>query len=224
MRISAIIPAAGSGSRYSKNRNKLLEHLCGKPVLIHTLEKISSIDEIKEIIICTSVDIIDEITSLVEKYSINKVTKIILGGETRQKSVYNGLKQCNHPDFVLIHDAARPLVEVETIFGAINLTKQKGSAVVAVPSKDTIKIADKDLKIVDTPDRKYLWNIQTPQIFKYNELVEAHEKFKNTEVTDDSALLEKNGKEIYLCSGSYKNIKITTSEDLLIAELLMNNK
>ncbi|MFA6989509.1 MAG: 2-C-methyl-D-erythritol 4-phosphate cytidylyltransferase [Candidatus Gastranaerophilaceae bacterium] len=220
MKISAIIPAAGSGSRYSKNKNKLLENLCGKPVFIHTIEKIALVDEINEIIICTSPDIIEEITLLIEKWFINNAIKIILGGETRQQSVYNGLKRCENPDFVLIHDAARPLIEKETIIQAINSAKEKGSAIVAVPSKDTIKIADDTLKITGTPDRKYLWNIQTPQIFKYEEILNAHERFKELDATDDAALLEKTGKNVYLFKGSYKNIKITTTEDLMIAEVL----
>jgi 2-C-methyl-D-erythritol 4-phosphate cytidylyltransferase len=223
MKISAIIPAAGSGSRYSKNKNKLLESLCGKPVIVHTLEKIAAINEINEIIICTSPDIIDKITFLIEKYSINKVKKVILGGETRQQSVYNGLQKCENPDFVLIHDAARPLIDIETIIQAINYAKEKGSAIVAVPAKDTIKTADETMKITGTPDRKHLWNIQTPQIFKYVEILAAHEKFKGLETTDDAALLEKAGENVYLFKGNYKNIKITTTEDLMIAEVLINS-
>lgn len=222
MKITAIIPAAGSGSRYSKTKNKLLENLNGFPVIINTLKVISSIDDINEIIICTSVDLIDEIKNLIHIYKISKIKKVILGGETRQESVFLGLKSVEEaPNLALIHDGARPLITAEIIKTAIAVAIAKGSSIVALPAKDTIKKVDKQTnQVIETPDRSELWTIQTPQIFNYQNLLEGHEKFKTQSFTDDSAIIEKLGLPVYTVMGSYKNIKITTQEDLHIAEIL----
>lgn len=221
MKISAIIPAAGSGSRYDSNQNKLLEDLNGELVLIRTLKTIDKIDNLQEIVICTSIDIIEIIENQIAKNKFKNEIKIILGGKTRQESVYNGLKVCDNPDLVLIHDGARPLIELNIIDNAIKTAIDKGAAIVAVPVKDTIKIADKSGKIVSTPDRNTLWSVQTPQIFKYNQILDAHEQFKDIPVTDDSMLAEKAGIDVFISMGSYKNIKITTKEDIEFAKSLI---
>ena len=153
MKITAIIPAAGSSTRY-KGKNKLLENLKGMPVIVHSLKAISSSEEINNIIICSSEDLIPEITNLVKYYNIPKVKAVIKGGSSRQESVFLGLKEIDKdrekPDFVLIHDGARPLISKEIINNAINTTKTEGSAVVAVPVKDTIKKVDsKTKKVID---------------------------------------------------------------------------
>ena len=224
MRVSAVIPSAGSGSRYSKNKNKLLEDLGSVPVIIHTLKAVSNVEEINEIIICTSQDLLQDIKDLVDEYKIQKVSKIILGGATRQESVGIGVKNCAECDFVLIHDGARPLIDVETIKKSIETAKEKGATIVAVPTKDTIKSADTNLDVVATLNRSELWNVQTPQVFRYCDILNAHEQFKNESLTDDSALIEKMGIKVAITQGSYKNIKITTQEDLEIAMILMNKK
>lgn len=226
MKISAIIPAAGSGSRYDKNRNKLLETVKGIPVIVMSLQKISA-SNVENITICTSESLIEEIWSLVKEFNLSKVKKIIIGGDTRQESVYIGLKTINEekPDFVLIHDAARPLISTEIINNAINEAKNKGAVIVAVPAKDTIKRVDKSTnKIIETLNREELWNVQTPQIFRFDDLIKAHEKFKNTSFTDDAALLESSGIDIFTVMGSYSNIKITTQEDIAFANILINNQ
>ncbi|MDD3012345.1 MAG: 2-C-methyl-D-erythritol 4-phosphate cytidylyltransferase [Candidatus Gastranaerophilales bacterium] len=226
MKITAIIPAAGSGSRYSSNKNKLLENLDGLPVLVRTLKVIASVQEINNIIICTSEDLIAEINTIIKNFNIEKVSKVILGGKTRQESVFNGLKAASefNPDLVLIHDGARPLVTEEIIKNAIECAKSKGTAIVAVQAKDTIKRVNISTnQIIETLDRELLWNIQTPQIFKYNELLEAHRKFEGMNLTDDSALIEKLDLPAFVVMGSYSNIKITTKEDLLYAEMLLKN-
>ena len=226
MKISAIIPAAGSGSRYNSSKHKLLEEIRGIPVIIRTLGVISAVDEINEIIVCTSGNLREEISELVEKYGISKVKKIILGGKTRQESVFKGLqelKNSSNPDFVLIHDGARPLVSVEIIKNSIAVACEKGASIVAVPVKDTIKRIDRSTgEIIKTHDRQELWNIQTPQVFKFNEISGVHQKFKEENLTDDSALMEKAGYKVFVSMGSYKNIKITTEEDLKTAESFMD--
>jgi 2-C-methyl-D-erythritol 4-phosphate cytidylyltransferase len=224
MKISAIIPAAGTGSRFDKNKNKLLENINEIPVIIRTLQVISSVEAIDEIIICTSENIMGEIKELTAKYNIPKIKDIILGGEVRQESVFMGLKAMDNPDFVLIHDGARPLVSKENIETAIKTALEKGSAITAVPAKDTIKRVDKaSHQILETLNREELWNIQTPQIFQYKEILEAHIKFTGHNFTDDGGLLEKLGKPIFVAMGSYKNIKITTQEDIQLAEVFMKS-
>lgn len=223
MKITAIVPAAGTGSRYSKTKNKLLENLNGTPVIVKTLQELSKIESINEIIVCTSVDLLGEIKNLVDCYELSKVKKVILGGSTRQESVFNGLKQTS-ADYVLIHDGARPIISVDIIENSIKMAIKKGASIVAVPAKDTIKRVDKDTnQVLETLNRSELWNVQTPQVFKYSNLLEGHEKYKKDSFTDDSAIIEKLGHPVYVVKGSYKNIKITTEEDLHIAEIFLNS-
>ncbi|MEI8390732.1 MAG: 2-C-methyl-D-erythritol 4-phosphate cytidylyltransferase [bacterium] len=224
MNITAIIAAAGSGTRYSNNKNKLFEDLGGIPVIVHTLKKISAVKKINSIIICTSAGLVGEIEKLVNEYNILKVKKIIPGGKTRQESVFLGLLNLekSNPDFVLIHDGARPLISEEIIKNSIEIAAEKGAAVVAVPVKDTIKkVNTKTQEIIGTLKRDELWSIQTPQVFKFKEILEAHEVFKGQDFTDDSALLEELKIPVNIVMGSYKNIKITTEEDLKIAGSLI---
>jgi len=226
MKITAIIPAAGTGSRYSRTKNKLLENLNGLPVIVNTLQVISSVQEINDIIICTSIDLIDEIRNITQIYKLNKVKDVILGGKTRQESVFIGLKFINtNPDYVIIHDGARPLIDKEIIHNSISTAQKNGAAIVAVPVKDTIKKVNNHTKqVIDTLNREELWNIQTPQIFNYAEILAGHIKYKDENFTDDSGIIEKMGLPVHIVMGSYKNIKITTQEDLQIAEILSNKK
>jgi 2-C-methyl-D-erythritol 4-phosphate cytidylyltransferase len=226
MKITAIIPAAGTGSRYDRYKNKLLENLDGIPVIVRTLRTISSINSLNNIIICTSEDLLPEITSIVKEYNIT-AAEVIIGGETRQESVFKGLNAAKEfePDFILIHDGARPLISKDIIENAIKCASIKGAAIVAVPTKDTIKRVDINTnRIIETINREELWNIQTPQIFKYQDLLDAHNMFENMNLTDDSALIEKANLPAYVVLGSYSNIKITTKEDLLYAEMLLKRE
>lgn len=222
MKITAIIPAAGTGSRYDDRKNKLLEELQGIPVIIRTLNIIAGVDEINEIIICTSPELTESISRLVNINGLDNITKIILGGSARQESVCNGLEEAalkEKPDYVLIHDGARPLISRQIIRDCIDTARFKGAAITAVPTKDTIKRVDLSTgEIIETLDREELWNIQTPQVFKFDDIIRAHQEYKGQNFTDDAALLEKAGVKVFVSRGSYKNIKITTPEDLLIAE------
>lgn len=221
MKIVALIPAAGSGSRYSKDKNKLLENLAEIPVIIKTLQVISSVETISSIIICTSEDLIREITTLTSSYNFSKQINVILGGKTRQESVFKGLNAIDkNTDFVLIHDGARPLITKYIVENSINTAIKNGASVVAVPAKDTIKRVSSDTKqVLETLNRAELWNIQTPQVFNYSQLVEGHTKFAGKNFTDDSGIIETMGIPVTVVMGSYKNIKITTPEDLQIAEI-----
>ena len=216
MKISAIIAAAGSSSRF-KNGQKLLFDLNGKPVIERTIEKFNSHSMIDEIVICTSENIIDDIKEIAKNYP--KVKKVILGGAQRQDSVLNGLKALDSPDFVAIHDGARPLISAETIEATLKKAIEYGHATCAVEVKDTIKKVQND-KIIETPNRQELWQVQTPQVFDYKEILDAHLQFEGQSFTDDTLLIEKIGKSVYIVKGCYKNLKITTPEDVEIARLL----
>jgi 2-C-methyl-D-erythritol 4-phosphate cytidylyltransferase len=225
-KILALIPAAGSGTRYSKIKNKLFEKIKKIPVIIRSLITVSSVSLINEIIICAAPEIISHIENLIFEYKIKKVKKIVSGGKTRQESVFNGLlyiKGIGGCDFVVVHDGARPLVTTEILQKAIITAKDKGSCVIGMPVKDTIKkINPKTGMIIETPERNLLWNIQTPQVFRFKELLDAHELLQKETFTDDSALLENLGHSIFTGMGSYKNIKITSEEDLKIAEIFLD--
>ncbi len=222
MKITAIIPAAGSGERYSKTDNKLLEELNGKPVIVQTLLKIANSGQINSIIVAASAILLNILPELIEKYKIPKIGKIIKGGASRQESVFLALKAVeNKPDMVLIHDGARPLVSEEILNKGIETVLTKGSAVCAVKVKDTIKRANSDnMEIIETLNRDELWQIQTPQIFQFKDLLQAHEKFAGCDFTDDSALMERSGHKVFLYEGCYSNFKITTSEDIITAKNL----
>lgn len=219
MTIKAIIPAGGSSSRY-KGGNKLLEALCGKAVIMHSIDKLKSIDEIAEIIIPASLELMPVLKEMLKDY---ENISVIQGGATRQESVYNGLKACKNCNLVLIHDGARPLIAKETILKSIKSAKEKKAVIVAVRTIDTIKVVDKNLKITKTPNRNDLWNVQTPQVFDYKLIMEAHEKLKGQNFSDDAGLLENLGDSVYVVEGEYSNLKITTAEDIIIAETKMEN-
>jgi 2-C-methyl-D-erythritol 4-phosphate cytidylyltransferase len=216
MKIAAIIAAAGSSSRF-KQGQKLLQDLNGKMVIEKTIETFNNHAMIDEIVICTSENIIDEIKKITGKYP--KVKAVILGGAQRQESVLNGLKGLKNPDFVAIHDGARPLITAEIITNTIKKAVKYGHATCAVAVKDTIKKVENE-KIVETPHREALWQVQTPQVFEYKKILDVHLKFRGENFTDDTLLIEKTGESVYIVNGCYKNIKITTPEDIEIARLL----
>lgn len=208
--ISVVITAGGSSTRFNGN-NKLLYELNGKPVIIYSVELFNSFDFIDEIVISSNVTLIPFFEKMFE--GLKKV-KIVKGGNTRQKSVFNGLKSCSNPEYVLIHDAARPFVTREIVENCINKAKQTGAAIVAVKTVDTIKIVDENGIVSSTPNRAMLWNAQTPQIFKYDLILSLHEKYSDFDFTDDSLLFEKAGLPVSISEGEYSNIKITTIQDV----------
>lgn len=225
-KIVVIVVAGGKGTRMGNTVKKQYMKLKGKEVLVHTLEKFEQMEEVDEMIVVVSEEDIAFVKKdLCEKYNLYKVSKIIAGGKERQDSVRNGL-HCIDPscEFVIVHDGARPFIEKETIRRCLNKAKEKGACIVAVPVKDTIKICNTESKIVEqTPERSTLWAIQTPQIFKRSILEKAyHYAEKNNRVgTDDSMLVEAIKEPVYMVEGEYTNIKITTKEDILLAESLL---
>ena len=211
MKTTAIITAGGTSSRFGTG-NKLLEKIYGKEVIKYTIEAFEKSD-IDEIIISANKSIIPELSSMFN----HKITE---GGSTRQASVYNGLKAVEKSDFVLIHDGARPVITPEIINRTVDLVKEKNAVSVMTKTIDTIKEVQ-DGKIIKTIDRSKLYNTQTPQAFRYDIIMSAHEKLQGQNFTDDAGMLEALGYDVYIVDGSYKNIKITTQSDIEIAKIFL---
>jgi len=226
--VSAVVVAAGKSSRMNMDTNKQYIEIGGVPVLARTLLAFQNCDKVREIIVVVNgQDILFCKQEIIDNYDLDKVKKLVAGGEERQESVYNGLIEVSEKcDIVLIHDGARPFVREESIYESISAAFEYGASCVAVPSKDTIKSADDDGFVNRTLDRKKLWIIQTPQAFRYELIMDAHRKamedgFKGT---DDAVLVERLGLPLKLIMGSYDNIKITTQEDLIIGEAIAESR
>lgn len=221
MKLSVIVTAGGSSTRYGKT-NKLLEKIEGKEVILHSIESFLPFNPF-EIIVSASEDFEPDLKVLLEKHGLQSLVKVVRGGATRQASVFNALKACDAPDFAVIHDAARPLIKQEDIRKCINKALETKAAIVAVKAVDTIKKTDNSGKILETPDRNTLWYVQTPQIFDYNLIMEAHKKLEGENFSDDSGMVEAMGKDVFISEGSYSNIKITTKKDIYLAQMLYND-
>ena len=217
MKLSVIVTAGGSSSRYGST-NKLLEKINDKEVIRHSIDAFLEFEPC-EIIVSAS-ETLEPI--VLDFYSKNNLVKVVRGGSTRQASIFNALKACSDPDIVAIHDAARPLIKYHDIEKCIQKALKHKAAIVAVKAVDTIKKVDEQGKILETPDRNFLWAVQTPQIFDYNLIFDAHKKLEGKSFSDDSGMLEFLGREVYVVEGSYSNIKITTKKDLYIAQMLVN--
>lgn len=224
---TAIVLAAGSGKRMNSKVHKQYLIIQDRPVLYYSLKAFedSAVDEIVLVVgkgeekFCRK--------EIVDKYGISKVKAIVEGGKERYHSVFEGLKQTSDADYVLIHDGARPFVNQDIIRRCMQEAQKYQACVVGMPVKDTIKIADEEGYAKQTPDRKNVWMIQTPQTFSYALIYEAYEEMLKTEdtaITDDAMVLERiKGKKSKLIEGSYRNIKITTPEDLLIANVYLQH-
>ncbi|MDD6169412.1 MAG: 2-C-methyl-D-erythritol 4-phosphate cytidylyltransferase [Lachnospiraceae bacterium] len=226
-KVTAIVLAAGQGTRMGGKTAKQYLLLDGRPVLYYALlafEK-SMVDEI--ILVAGEKDLPFCRTEIVEKYGFSKVTRIVAGGKERYHSVYQGLKAAGGADYVLIHDGARPFVSDDIISRTIEAVKKEKACVVAMPVKDTIKIANEDHYAIETPNRSKVWMIQTPQAFSYDLILHAYEKVLasgDAVITDDAMVLEKaENIPVKLVQGSYTNIKITTPEDMKIAEIFLKD-
>ena len=220
--ISAIIVAAGSSNRMGLETNKIFLDLCGKTVIERTISAFIDIPEIKEIILVTRKEFFENFKKIITNFSLN--IKLVEGGSSREESTYNGLLEVSaNSDFVLCHDGARPLVSKETILNVINELDIYRAVITGVKSKDTIKIVSDDLDVISTPDRRYLYNIQTPQAFEKKVLLEGYKKYleDNCFATDDSSIVENLNVKIKLVEGEYSNIKITTKEDIFYARVLL---
>ena len=204
--------------------------LAGRPVLFYALQAFAE-SAVTDIVVVVGAGEIDYCRKeIVEKYHIQKVCAVVEGGRERYHSVYEGLKAADGSDYVLIHDGARPLVTADIISRSIACVREGDSCVVGMPVKDTVKMSDHDEFAVMTPDRSRLWQIQTPQAFDYNLIFDAYSKLLSTEeyqtgVTDDAMVVESmTDRKVKLIRGDYSNIKVTTPEDMDLAEVLLRRK
>lgn len=216
MNNAAIILGAGAGTRMKADKSKLLLEINGKTVLERTVETFSKIKEINEIIVVCRESDLDSFENVLSPYNVS----YCFGGDTRQQSVMNAVETIDECDYLLIHDGARPLITEKEITDTLTSAIQNGAAAVGVMVKDTIKVIDSNYQIVSTPDRSSLVSIRTPQIFEFKMYVDAVEKAKadGKDFTDDCQLIEYFGKPVFTVIGDYGNIKITTPEDLPMAE------
>ena len=217
-KVGAVIVAAGSSQRMG-GVDKAFVLLGGKPILARVVDTFQRCSPVDQIVIVLSEQILERGKQLVAEQGWPKVTDICAGGRRRQDSVAAGLSRLSNCDWVIIHDGARPLVTVDLINRGLEAVRETGAAVAAVPATDTIKLAGDDRIVHQTPPRQNLWAVQTPQVFRTDIITEAYSR-ANGDVTDDASLVEQLGYRVKLYMGSYDNIKITTPDDLALAEVL----
>jgi 2-C-methyl-D-erythritol 4-phosphate cytidylyltransferase len=222
MQTEVIVVAAGSGSRMGADIKKQYLPLAGLPILVRTLQTLADCPLVERIVLVVSADDIDFVRGLVEAHHLQKIGDVVSGGRERQESVFNGL-QALRPvtTHVAVHDAARPLVTVEEVEDVVTAAIESGAATLGVPVKDTIKRVVQGT-VEETLDRSELWAVHTPQAFRRDWLEEAHQRSlqQGGHGTDDASLVEGVGYPVRMIAGRYTNLKITTPEDLVVAEAL----
>jgi len=214
--------AAGQ-SRRMDGPDKLFLPLLGAPLLSHTLAAFEAAQSVVSVVLVLSLTNLEQGKALVQKRGFAKVQQICLGGPRRQDSVRAGLEHLAPQPWVIVHDGARPCVEPDLIERGLAEAARWGSAVAAVPAKDTVKLAGDDMTVQKTLERRNLWLAQTPQIFAWDVLHQAHRQ-ADIDVTDDAALVERLGHPVHLYLGSHANMKVTTPEDVLIAEAFLRSR
>ena len=222
--VSVIFPAAGAGRRMKADRNKVLLELSGVPILLRTLRRFSAVPAVAELIVVVAKDEIAFVEGMLEKAQGLKPWRVVQGGAERQYSIANGMAHlAANADVVLVHDAARPLVSLAAIEAVIAAAREKGAAIAAVRAKNTIKVVGEDGRVEATPSRASLWEVQTPQGFRREILQRAYEKAAQDGFlgTDDASLVERIGEAVFVVESDYGNLKITTPEDLWMAEALL---
>ncbi|MDP9743527.1 UNVERIFIED_ORG: 2-C-methyl-D-erythritol 4-phosphate cytidylyltransferase [Bacillus sp. B2I3] len=219
-----VIPAAGQGKRMKAGKNKLFIELSGIPIIVYTLRVFEEDPDCRGIILSINPAETDYFNELIAAYGLKKVKKLVMGGKERQQSVYNGLHHAEE-DIVLVHDGARPFINLLQISELTTAASLHGGAVIAVPVKDTIKKAA-NKKVLETVERSSLWAVQTPQAFRVSILKSAYEQAEAEEFlgTDDASLLERINEQVVIIEGNYDNIKITTQEDLYFAEAILHKQ
>jgi len=219
------VVAAGSGSRMGTGTKKQYLLLDNKPLFIHTLEVMEKQKKITGMILVVPAADLEFCKELINEYSIGKILCIVSGGETRGASVYNGLQAVPvDSEFVVVHDGARPFLSQKVLEDVLAAAEAEGAAIAAVPVKDTIKQANPDGLVQKTLERSLLWSVQTPQVFRKEILLECYKRALGDKLqgTDDAFILETYGYPVKVVPGDYKNMKITTKEDLEYAKYLLN--
>lgn len=224
--VSVVIASGGKSSRMNGINKQLLE-LDGVPVIIRTIRAFLNNDLISEIIVVCAPQMQEELQILMKSFEIHKKINIVKGGETRQQSVFHGVKRCcEESEYIIIHDGARPFISKQIIENALQLAYKEKAVIVAVQSKDTVKICDNQNKIIATPDRNNTYLAQTPQIFCTKLYKKAMQEAinKQQDFTDDSQLMEFLDIPVFIAQGCYTNIKITTIDDIALAKTILEKK
>lgn len=241
MKNIGIVLAAGSGSRMNSSRKKQFMELGGFPVIYYSLQAMEESEIITDVIVvCGEEDREYISTNIVNNYNFSKVSAVIRGGKERYNSVMAGMDYIESvsgksgADYVFIHDAARPFLTTQIIERLYSDVRVSGASIAGVKSKDTVKIVNRSEQVVSTPNRELVWIVQTPQVFSYSIIKEAYDKLKEAEcglpcdgirVTDDAMVVETFGNtKVKMVEASYTNIKITTPEDMYLAEAILANK
>ncbi|MEK6695319.1 MAG: 2-C-methyl-D-erythritol 4-phosphate cytidylyltransferase [Nitrospirota bacterium] len=224
-KVVAVVPAGGTGKRMGAGTPKQFLMLDGVPLMLHTLRVLDRTPGVTEVVLVVPKEERDRaLTEVVERYGLKKVLKVVPGGATRQESVQHGLNEVGEDvEIVVVHDAVRPFITEDRIERSIEAARKHGGAIVAVPMKDTPKQAGPDRLIQRTLNRTELWLAQTPQAFRRALVVEAYRKaaIAHVHATDDAALVERLGHKVAIVEGSWENIKITTPEDMILAEAIL---
>ena len=219
MNVGAVIVAAGRSTRMG-GVDKTFAPILGVPLVAHSLDRFESSPRIDQVVLVLAEDSLDRGRKLVQERGYRKVAHVCAGGQRRQDSVRNGLELLSPCDWVMVHDGARPCFDDDLLQRGLDTAAECGSAVAGVPVKDTIKLVSPDRMVNETPDRSSLWAAQTPQVFRYSLLLEAH-RTCTEDVPDDAAMVESLGHPVKMFLGAFQNIKVTTAEDLAIAEVFL---
>jgi 2-C-methyl-D-erythritol 4-phosphate cytidylyltransferase len=219
--VGAVVVAAGKSTRMD-GVDKTFAPVLGVPLIVHTLACLENFSLVNEVVLVLATEALERGRQLVHEHKFQKVGHICAGGERRQDSVRKGLEVLNPCAWVVVHDGARPCLDQQMLQRGLKAALETGAAVAGMPVKDTIKVVSPDNLVSDTPPRGTLWTAQTPQIFRYDLLVQAHQQCTQT-VTDDAAMVESLGHQVKMFPGSYKNLKVTTLEDLTIVEALLRS-
>ncbi len=228
MRVAAIIAAAGLGRRMQQDLPKTYLRLLGKPILIHTLEIFEMVSGVHEVLVVVHPEDLEFCQEeIIDPYPLKKVLRLVPGGKERQDSVYHALKvlrkESENLDVIVVHDGVRPLVAPAQVSQVVSAARKYGSAVLGIPCQDTLKRVNSRGEVIDTVDRRELWQIQTPQAFQTALLWQAYREAMDQKfyATDEAALVEALGKPVVVVPGSSLNLKITTPDDLKMAEALL---
>ena len=218
-RLGVVVVAAGRSTRMG-GTDKTFARILGIPLIVHTLRRLAESDAVERLALVVAEDAVINAEEVVREFDVSKVALVCAGGARRQDSVYAGMVALGERRWVAVHDGARPCVSGDVLTRALEAVRETGAAVAAVPVKDTIKVVGDGQVIVETPDRSTLWAAQTPQVFERTLLMEAHRDARG-EFTDDAAMVEAIGHPVSVFWGSYDNLKVTTQEDLAIAQQII---
>jgi len=220
--VGAVVVAAGTSSRMG-GVDKIFAPVLDRPLVCFALDQLEAFSPVTEIVLVLDSGSLTQGRELVDARGYRKVTHVCPGGKRRQDSVRSGLDALTPCDWVIVHDGARPCLDLPMLERGLAAVQEAGAAVAGVPVKDTIKVVSDQGAVVDTPDRKSLWAAQTPQIFRYDLLRDAHDRCIE-DVTDDAMMVESLGHSVKMFLGSYENLKVTTPEDLILAEAFLKQR